>query len=342
MLRARNNTQTFRMAWQRSFFVTLFFVMLASLLFWLDDFRVYQSEVQILVVGRVPSVATDQVVENFGELAGTLSFYERLLENHQDIDDMFEGYTKDHRKKLWNETAKVMQNENSGVLSVLAKGDTPVQAKRLSEATVATLFSLASLYYNIETDVDLRVIDESIVETTIGRPVLYGLASFGTALSVTFTFFGLLYFVPMLFGKKRETLPEYPVGASVPFIDPRKFVPTRLNTLSFESSHEQHVKQEIKQGLVVKTPVISSTERMLPGMDAEELPFQLEESYPSEMETGEAEALLTDLPITNGFVVDRITPELTEPKPTVADTPKGEPTVEEYKRRLNELLSSGK
>lgn len=337
MLRARSNTPTFRMAWQRSFFVTLFFVMLASLLFWLDGFRVYQSEVQILVVGRVSSVATDQVVENFGELAGTLSFYERLLENHQDIEDSFEGYTKDQRKKLWNEKVKVVQNKNSGVLSVLAKGDTQVEAKRLSEATVATLFSLASLYYNIETDVDLRVIDESIVETTIGRPVLYGLASFGTALSVTFTFFGLLYFVPMLFGKKRETLPEYPVGASVPFIDPRKFVPTRLNTLSFESSHEHQIKQE-----TVKTPVISSTERMLPGMDAEELPFQFEESYPSEMEMGEAEALLTDLPITNGFVVDQVTPKPTEPTPTVVDIPKGEPTVEEYKRRLNELLAGGK
>ena len=340
MLRARNNTQTFRMAWQRSFFVTLFFVMLASLLFWLDGFRVYQSEVQILVVGRVSSVATDQVVENFGELAGTLSFYERLLENHPDIEDSFEGYTKDQRKKLWNETVEVVQNENSGVLSVLAQGDTQAQAKRLSEATVATLFSLASLYYNIDTDIDLRVIDESIVETTIGRPVLYGLASFGTALSVTFAFFGLLYFVPMLFGKRRETLPEYPVGASVPFIDPRKFIPTRLNTLSFESSHE-HGKQETRQE-AVKTPVISSTERMLPGMDAQELPFQLEESYPSEMETGEAEALLTDLPITNGFVVDQVTPEPTESKPTVVDTPKGEPTVEEYKRRLNELLSAGK
>lgn len=338
MLRAKSNTPTFRMAWQRSFFVTLFFVMLASLLFWLDEFRVYQSEVQILVVGRVSSVATDQVVENFGELAGTLSFYERLLENHQDIEDSFEGYTKDQRKKLWNETVRVAQNKNSGVLSVLAKGDTQTQAKRLSEATVATLFSVASLYYNIETDIDLRVIDESIVETTIGRPVLYGVASFGTALSVTFTFFGLLYFVPMLFGKKRETMPEYPVGASVPFIDPRKFVPTRLNTLSFESTREHQVKQEIKQE-TVKASVISSTERMLPGMDAEELPFQFEESYPSDMETGETEALLTDLPITNGFVIDQVA---AEPAPTVVDIPKGEPTVEEYKRRLNELLAGGK
>lgn len=327
------------MVWQRSFFVTLFFVMLASLLFWLDGFRVYQSEVQILVVGKVSSVATDQVIENFGELAGTLSFYERLLENRQDIEDPFEGFTKDQRKKMWNETVRVVQNKNSGVLSVLAKGDTQEHAKRLSEATVATLFSMASLYYNIKTDIDLRVIDESIVETTVGRPVLYALTSFGTALTVTFTFFGLLYFVPMLFRKRRVTLPKYPVGASVPFIDPRKFIPTRLNTLSFESSHEHQVKQEINQETAVTTPAISKNERMLPGMDAEELPFQLEESYSNDMETGEAEAMLTDLPITNGFVVDQVA---SKPTPTVVDTPKGEPTVEEYKRRLNELLMGGK
>ena len=80
-------------------------------------------------------------------------------------------------------------------------------------------------------------------------------------------------------------------------------------------------------------------DRMLPGMDAEELPFQFEESYPSDMEAGETEALLTDLPITNGFVIDQVA---AEPAPTVVDIPKGEPTVEEYKRRLNELLAGGK
>lgn len=328
-----NKFGTFQNAWQRSFFVTLFFVLLAALLFWLDGFRTYQSEVRLMVIGKVPSVATDQVVENMSELSTNLSFYERLIEENPTIEDDFVGYTKDQRKKLWNETVEVVRSDKSGVLSVTAKAETPEEAKRLAEATVKTLFSVASFYYNIKTDLDLRVVDESIVKTTVDRPFLYVLTSFGSALVVVIVFFGFLFLAPLLLGRKREMpAPEFPVGASVPFIDPRKFVPARPATLTFESSHGA---QQTKEEKVVPETVTS--ERMLPGMDVSELPFQFEDTYTEEPEAPVVAEELADLPVMNGFVTDRVTP-----KEADAPVQKGEPTVEEYKRRLNELLAGGK
>lgn len=328
---SKNHFSVFRSAWQRSFFVTLFFVTLAALLFWLDTFHVYQSEVRVLVIGKVPTAATDQVVENFTELSKNLSFYEQVLERNDLIDDDFEGYSKDERKKLWNETVQVTRSEKSGVLSVVAKQDTPEKAKRLSEETTRTLFSVASFYYNIKTDIDMRVVDEPIVKTTVAHPVRYVLTSFVSALGVTLAFFLVLSAVPGFLGKRKEVAaPELPIGASVPFIDPKKFVPARPTSLSFESSHEEQAKE-------AEVPRVAS-ERMLPGMDATELPFQFEESYPEEKEE---EATFADLPVTGGVLGGGATAVI---ETTTEETPvkKEEPTPEEYKRRLNELLAGGK
>lgn len=320
----------FRTAWQRSFFVTLFFVTIAALLFWLDTFHAYQAEVRVLVIGKTPAVATDQAVENIAELSKNLSFYERVLEGNDLIDDDFEGYSKDERKALWNQTVQVTQSGKSGVLSVVAKQDTPEKAKRLSEETVKTLFAVSALYYNIKTDIDLRVIDEPIVKTVIDRPVRYILTSFGSALGVTLAFFALLSVVPGFFGKREASVaPEFPIGAAVPFIDPQKFIPARPTSLSFESTHGEQVKTESSKS--------TTSERMLPGMDTTELPFQFEDSYPEEKEE---EAGLTDLPVTGGVIGGgaMAMEETVEEVPV----PKGEPTPEEYKRRLNELLAGGK
>lgn len=328
---SKNNFSVFRSAWQRSFFVTLFFVTLAALLFWLDTFHIYQSEVRVLVIGKVPTAATDQVVENFTELSKNLSFYEQVLERNDLIDDDFEGYSKDERKELWNETVEVTRSEKSGVLSVIAKQDTPEKAKRLSEETTRTLFSVASFYYNIKTDIDMRVVDEPIVKTIVAHPVRYAMTSFGSALGVTIAFFVVLSAVPGFLGKRKEVVaPEFPIGASVPFIDPKKFVPARPTSLSFESSHEEQAKEAV-------APQSTGNERMLPGMDATELPFQFEESYPEEKEE---EATFTDLPVTGGVLGGGATAMIE----TIPETPvkKDEPTPEEYKRRLNELLSGGK
>lgn len=316
----------------RSFFVTLFFVSAAALLFWLDVFRVYQSEIRLMVIGKTPGIAIDQGVDNMSELSKNLSFYEKMLEENESMEDAFEGYTKDQRKKLWNESVQVVRNEKSGVLSVYAKADTPEKAKRLSEATVKTLFGTATFYYNVKTDLDLRVVDGSIVKTIVDRPILYGVVSFGSAVAVVGLFFGLLFWIPLLLerrGGPNQT--EIPVGASVPYIDPRKFIPARPATLTFKTDHDTRSVDDEKD-----SKVLSSHERMLPGMDTE-LPFQFEESYPEESDQQISTEEIGDLPVTGGFVADRVTPQAMK-----APIPKGEPTVEEYKRRLNELLAGGK
>ena len=119
---------------------------------------------------------------------------------------------------------------------------------------------------------------------------------------------------------------EFALGASVPYIDPQKFVPERPAALTFESSHEeQQIRQEILAPVVPRETDVEGmvwNERMLPGMDVESLPFELEDTFPEE---DSKEVMPNDS-----------RSEVSEPVPS------GEPTAEEYKRRLNELLAGGK
>lgn len=331
--------------WQRSFAVTLFFVTLAALLFWLDSFRAYESEVRVLVIGKSPNVAADQVVENFAELSKNLSFYDRVLEGSDLIDDDFQGYSQDKRKELWNETVSVKRSDKSGVLIITARQDRAEKAKLLSEETTKALFAVASFYYNIKTDIDMRVVDESITKTVLRDPLQYVLVSFASALGITVFFFGILSVVPLLFGERKVAdAPSFEVGAAVPFIDPRKFVPARPTNLAFESSHEAQESRETvvesDKSQEVSRPEVVSDERLLPGMDVENLPFQFEETY-EELPQG----MLREEEEVPEVEVMEIFPEAVASEEVVKEevpVKHEEPTVEEYKRRLNELLSGGK
>jgi capsular polysaccharide biosynthesis protein len=346
---ANKKNSILRGTWQRSFAVTLFFVTMATLLFWLDSFRAYESEVRVLVIGKSPNVAADQVVENFAELSKSLSFYERVLEGSDLIDDDFQGYSQDKRKELWNETVSVKRSDKSGVLIITAKQERAEKAKLLSEETVKTLFAVASFYYNIKTDIDMRVVDEPITKTVLRDPIQYVLVSFASAFGVTAFFFGLLSVVPLLFGERKAApAPSFEVGAAVPFIDPRKFVPARPTNLAFESSHEaqeslEKVGEPAPSQEAARSEAVSD-ERLLPGMDVEELPFQFEETYEEEKEEL-PQGMLRDEEEIPEVEIEEVFPETVSEevaKQEEAPVKHGEPTVEEYKRRLNELLSGGK
>ena len=334
--------------WKRSFFVTLVFVTLAAGLFWLDSFRTYQADVTVLIIGKSQAVAVSPVAESFVDLSHNLSFYERLLSEHDLIDDDFAGLTKDERKASWNAAVAVKHTSAGGTLTVTATKETPEKAKLLAEATTQTLFSAAGLYYDIKNDIDMRVVDGAIIKTTLKNPVRFFAASAASGLLVTSIFFWLLFILPTFFGKKRvvvnrvvvETEPirdlapkvESPsiIGESVPYIDPRKFIPTRPTTLTFSSPAETaSAEKKMPQATFENTAKaaapanlpVAPAHRDLPIMTMADLPFQFEERLDEKDEAVEEKTV----------------------KPVEEFVSKSlEPTVEEYKRRLNELLAGGK
>lgn len=358
MLHIIQNKFTFPASWGRAFLVTLFFVTLSSGLFWLDFFRSYSAEVTVLIVPRSGVFQSGvDAAENLTAITRTLSFYDRVLASNDFIDDVFVGYAPDKRKELWNNTVSVKRTDGGSVLIIRAIGNTSEMAGLYARETAQTLFSTASFYYNVKTDIDMRIIDGPLVSYVLVKPLLFGSVSLLTGFFVTAFFFLILNMAPKLFVKRKEAVsldeilvqrgvspekyvapekayPEFTLGETVPWIDPRKFIPAKPTTLSFEN-----VMQETKRSTpsVMHAPApanlpVASSEMDFPEADEAPLPFEFE--APAD----ETEALFSTKqgePL--GFPVRGEHSIVTNAE--VPAQERGEPTAEEYKRRLNRLLS---
>lgn len=350
-----------RSSFGRAFIVTLFFVTLASGLFWLDFFRSYNAEVTLLIIAKSGEESSSDTAENMRELSQTLSFYNRLLTENDRIDDDFIGYAPDVRKEKWHDLVSVTRQEGSGVLVIHANGDTPEKAKRIALQTAQTLFSVAGLYYDIKTGVDMRVVDGPFVAYSLEKPWSYVGTCLLTSVSLTAFFFLLLRIVPGYMGREKRGTPlseartttefsfsdeslarrAYPefsmVGDAVPWIDPKKFVPEKPNALSFEEN--ESVQEPVQIPLPEKTvdeqfrekklrASIAFNDRNLPVADENSLPFTFE-TVPEEKSVHQEEHTVT--------IPAQQTQE-TETLPVFSVEP-SEPTQEDYRRRLNELLA---
>lgn len=311
---------------KRAFVVTFVFVTLSAALFWLDFFRSYRATVTVLVVSKT-EMSSQDMTENAVELVRTLSFYERVLADNDLIDDDFEGYAPDQRKALWNDTVSVNRRAASSVLTVRARGETPEKAKRLAKQTAQTLFATMSFYYNVKTEMDVRVIDGPLVSYTLTRPFLFGATSILTGLSITLLFFWFLNavsgFVARQKMKTEKIHPAFALGETVPWLDPRKFIPAKppfsfKNAFSETSgAPEAAVSQYVAHAPAPANLPIAPMEMELPIADESALPLEFETMFSSH------QGAPLGFPVRGEHNIQQ----------------QSEPTNEEYKRRLNELLA---
>lgn len=344
MFRIARNKFFLPASWGRLFVVTLVFIIVASGLFWLDFFRSYKAEIAVLVVPK-PGIsgASYDIASTMADLTQTLSFYERVLSDNDRINDTAFGLTPQERKRFWNETVSVERTSGSSLLTLQATGDTAEQAALIARQTVATLLAVTGFYYNIKTEVDVRIVDGPFVSHVLQTPLLWIVVSIFCGIAVTVLFFWILTLIPGFIGGRQEnvntpssrpvadTPSDFAIGESVPWIDPQKFVPTKPKSLSFENFPiEEHsaVAPVAHAPKRAQAPMNLPTadERMdLPVADEEALPFEFE-ARPEEIEMSFVEPRMEET-------------EASAPASEMSAPANGEPTAEEYKRRLNELLA---
>jgi capsular polysaccharide biosynthesis protein len=344
--------------WGKLFLITLFFVSAAAGLFWLDAFRGYEADMRILVVGKSQTAGAERAAGSLAALIETLPFYDRLIVDDL-TDDPFEGLSQDKRRAAWNDVVSAKQDVASGIIVVTAKGSDPDEARVLARKTTQTLSSLAGIYYNVKTDIDIRIVEGPITRTVIVHPVAFVLTTFVSAFAATAMFFFVLIVLPRLFGSRQSASSveyrdmtsvagthAYDIGDAVAYIDPSKFVPTKPSSLPFEPSHLETITPSVKAAAPNNLPVAD---------DALDLPVS-DEPLPFSFEGVDlAEYPVADLPFRGEHEIEReaaadedammkeesfSSREIESSEPVSLN--QEEPTVEEYKRRLNELLSGGR
>ncbi len=149
------------------YFIFLWIVFACTFIFiFLSQSVAYRSEMILLVVSKNEkiAVASEEIAGNLTEMVGTLFFYEKLLRDNPGIEDEWADFSKDKKKKLWNEKVKAFHQTGSTTFVVEITDKKQAQSNFLAKQSVAGLFNLAGRYYDIKTDIDLRILEGPITK----------------------------------------------------------------------------------------------------------------------------------------------------------------------------------
>ena len=284
-----------------------FFVMLS------DSFRSNTSEITILFVPKSERTAVQAgyISNNLSLLPKNLSFYEKVLKDNPEIEDKFKGLDKDIRKKSWNRIIETKVENNSTIISIETRDGDKEYTERLSRQIAYSLFDTYSHYYDIETDIDLRIIEGPLTKSET-------------------KYFFLLIFISLFLGLIFSLLIFSLIMKNVV-----KYFNTKLYA-KFSPPHFSDIYQKTK-------PVYDEKEKM------ETFFPKYEQEKPAGSSTLSKKSFApSNLPIAeNNFPsTPSNLPVMTEkinkiqPESIVENKPNGEeePTTEEYKKRLNQLL----
>lgn len=324
------------------YFWLLFFIFTVSAgVLFLDHFRTYVSRVTILVIHKNEKTAAsaDQVVKNIMEIPKTLSFYERLLKQFPEVKDPWVGLSGAERESLWMERVSVERVDTSGLFRLSIDADNPSDASLLVKKSAANLFQSVGRYYDIRTDIDIRTVDAPVASVRFSHPFGWFLSS----LSAGFVLAAIVSSVFTVFSRNMDRFRRY--GTALP---ERKEVfegdlaveakPDQF-TESFPEAEPIALVSEISAESSSKKPE-PETVSVEPSFSSSNLPFleegvSLEEHlFGSGVSSVEPESNVSD-PASESVAVKESVPAVEDVEEKRSSV---EPTPEELKRRLNQLL----
>ncbi len=302
--------------------------------------RVYKSEADILIIPRSETTVRNinQIIGNLETISYSLSFYDRMIRDNKDVlNDRVAELPAIERKNYWDSKIEINHLKNTGILRIIASDKSPYQASVLNNQAVKDLVAVSSLYYNIKTDIDVRIIDGPIGKYTTSQSYLVVLIeSLAGGIVIAILIFLLS---AKLFWKKE---------------DRRNF--SSINFPSYEKSlfdlkgatHKKSLQKliedkpeiysnEISQSTLLDTSLASSKEAAAPA----NLPIASDNFF--ENNSKEEKVLPEKMVINNKFAKNLNTEKAENKKiKSINNNQESiirEATPEEVKERLNKLLS---
>lgn len=360
------------------FFVKTFVVgAILSLTFFLLLFssaRTYRSDILVLVNVKSSVLAKNQnrLIDQIATIPSTLSFYNRLLKFNPDVRDISAGLSSKEKKEKWNEIVLVSRSaENASLIKISVTTSRANDSEQLASKTARTLFDTSAFYYNIKNELSMSVVDGPI--TTSNVPGLFWIL----ILSVVggFAISGLLNYSVSNPGKffisKKSIMESAGMLKKNFFFDfkkkseksPEQELESLRNLYESEQINNATFPIEEKEEILPEPEAIIENVSEIPEIDPrfqemKKITKQIEpDKYPNFPEmpvhSSRVSSAPDNLPIADEtfFVEENILdvpvekPEeiLPEQKPEVIeeepqDSARKEPTAEELKKRLNQLL----
>lgn len=330
-------------------------------LFSIDLFKVYRSEISILVnvKSEVDNKQQEQIINNIAELPKTLAFYDGLLKYNPDVRDVTTGFSADKRKERWNKMLSVNHPDlETSIIKIAITTSHKADSEQLAIKTARTLFDTSAFYYNIKKDVDLRIVDGPITSVLFPNWFLFFVLSIALGFTISET---LQY---LAFGDKKILIKKPDFSRINSFFEFKK-APKIPVEEELEMLNNLYRTEQAEQEIILNNEIKSESLQQEQENNVENLEYEkrfqemkkitksLEpDKYPNfpEMplvrEVSKASAP-DNLPIADDsfFVQSEEPAKAIKVEETVEETNKEEffditkePTQEELKKRLNELL----
>lgn len=304
----------------------------------LGAFSQYQTDVSVLVIPKSPAMAAqgEEILANLEDIFSRLSFFERVLVDGK-IERPCLDCTQDELKALWNRNSQMARNDGSLILTLSVFDPSRANSQKIAKQAVASLLATVSQYYNIKTEVDFRIVADPETRSTVRNwPLLVGVSTllgFVLAFCLIFIF---STFALKISGKKGKE--ENKLSASLlkfpkldftakneinPFFqglrDKKSVAPANLPIAPEKHHSIERTHFSVPANLPMADEIIASE-----GAPKHETEVLFQES-----------SQLYDSPVFSR--VENVISEATATSPEKT----GEPTEEEYRRRLNALLKGG-
>lgn len=309
------------------FFVITIIISVVFFLLLLDSSKKYQSEISIIVIPKSEKAAADSehIVENLKIFPTKLSFYEKLIRDNDNLRDNLLNFSDGQKRNIWNKDLEVRREEGSSIITIAIVKDDSEEARLISKAVTSNLLNIAGFYYDIKRDIDIRIVEGPIIRSFFSNWILIIISSIAIGIIISF----LINFIfhlsfDYLEKKRRET------GIRLrDTINEKKSKIKREETRK-PSEEKAVVYKKIEEKKDIQYPISQTLSKKASA--PENLPFIDEEYFRSNIiKTSESTA-----------------PKTTTEKSLSEDTSKNkekeeaelhrEPTQEEFKKRLNQLL----
>lgn len=137
----------------------------------IDFGKSYSVETTVIVLPKseVTAVQLGKITKNIAAFPQMLAFYDKLLFDNPKIQDPLKGEEGDLRQKYWKTriTTDTRQFSRSSLVTVKVSAKDQNEAKLLAAKSMQTLFAVTSKFYNTQTELDIKVANGPITRAHI-------------------------------------------------------------------------------------------------------------------------------------------------------------------------------
>jgi capsular polysaccharide biosynthesis protein len=290
------------------FYFSLIAVVLTGVFFllFLSDFQFYRSEISIILIPKSEktSLQNNAIMENLIALPKNLSFYEKILHKNPQLNDGLSAYSQDEKKAQWNKMIKSERVDGSSIIKLSITSRFKENSENLVKYSAFTLFDTVAYYYNVSSDINLSIIEGSITVPFVKNWIGYISLSLLMGIIVSLPVYWIFYLLFDYLESKKQSF-NFP-----------KFNFDNWHKSSIDIPEEKYEFPILPKKIEIPAQPRFVKKAPVPG----NLPIA-----PSVLPIISAQEK----------IISHSSEEKTEPEKIIESK---EPTDEEYKKRLNQLL----